>query len=234
MQKYQGLPASEGIAIGPAWIYHPLHVTIDHHHVNDPVEEWERLQTALSLARTQLQALEERARTTAGAEEAAIFGAHQLFLDDVELLSILHTSIMDQAWNAEAAVQEGFEHYARALESLEDEYFKARAADVRDVERRVLRCLKGFDAEAESQLAGGGVLIVPDFIANAGGVICAAMEYHGATRAAAFEAIAGKLRDNTAAVLQAMKAKNQLPRAAALELALARVRKAMRLRRFKA
>jgi len=91
-----------------------------------------------------------------------------------------------------------------------------------------------FTEGAESALAARGVLVIPDFIANAGGVICAAMEYHGATRAAAFEAIAGKLRDNTAAVLRAMQARQQLPRAAALELALGRVRTAMRLRRFKA
>jgi glutamate dehydrogenase (NAD(P)+) len=90
-----------------------------------------------------------------------------------------------------------------------------------------------FTEGAESALAARGVLVIPDFIANAGGVICAAMEYHGATRAAAFDAIAGKVRDNTAAVLQSMKALNLLPRAAALGLALARVRKAMRLRRFR-
>jgi glutamate dehydrogenase (NAD(P)+) len=90
-----------------------------------------------------------------------------------------------------------------------------------------------FSDGAESALAARGVLVIPDFIANAGGVICAAMEYHGATRAAAFEAIAGKLRDNTAAVLQLMKAQQRLPRAAGLELALGRVRKAMRLRRFR-
>jgi phosphoenolpyruvate-protein phosphotransferase len=162
MQKFQGLPASEGIAIGPAWIYRPSHVTIEQHHVSDPAMEWERLQTALSLARTQLLALEDRARETAGADEAAIFGAHQLFLDDEELLSILHSHIMEQSWNAEAAVQAGFEHYARALESLEEDYFKARAADVRDVERRVLRCLKGFDAAAESQLDVPSIILAED------------------------------------------------------------------------
>lgn len=89
-----------------------------------------------------------------------------------------------------------------------------------------------FTEAAESALAARGVLVIPDFIANAGGVICAAMEYHGATRGAAFEAIAAKVRENTAAVLQAVKARQQLPRAAALELALGRVRSAMRLRRF--
>ncbi len=85
---------------------------------------------------------------------------------------------------------------------------------------------------AEKMLAQRGVLVVPDFIANAGGVICAAMEYSGATQAAAFSAIEEKVRANTAAVLDAVKAKGVLPREAALALATQRVRQAMAYRRF--
>jgi glutamate dehydrogenase (NAD(P)+) len=89
-----------------------------------------------------------------------------------------------------------------------------------------------FTPGAEGALAARGVLVIPDFIANAGGVICAAMEVHGATRAAAFEAIATRLRENTEAVLAVAKRDSVLPREAALRLALGRVRKAMALRRF--
>lgn len=89
-----------------------------------------------------------------------------------------------------------------------------------------------FTAEAESLLSARGVLIVPDFIANAGGVICAAMEYAGATRAAAFDAIAEKVRANTQKVLEAAKAQRVLPRRAAEDLAAERVRSAMALRRY--
>ncbi len=162
MQKYQGLPASEGIVIGPAWVYRPSHVTIERHKVSDTTAEWERLQTALSQARTQLQALEEHTRLTSGPEDAAIFGAHQLFLEDEELLASLRTYIREQSLNAEAAVLDGFEHYAHALELLEEEYFKARAADVRDVERRVLRCLKGMDVELESELDHPAIILAED------------------------------------------------------------------------
>jgi glutamate dehydrogenase (NAD(P)+) len=85
---------------------------------------------------------------------------------------------------------------------------------------------------AERALAARGVLVVPDFIANAGGVICAAMEYGGATRAQAFDAIAEKIRANTEAVLVEAAAGKVLPRAAAVRLAERGVRKAMGLRRF--
>jgi glutamate dehydrogenase (NAD(P)+) len=89
-----------------------------------------------------------------------------------------------------------------------------------------------FTVGAERTLHDRGVLVVPDFIANAGGVICAAMEYRGATQAAAFAAIEEKTRVNTAVVLEAVMAKRILPREAALELAAGRVRQAMSYRRF--
>ena len=89
-----------------------------------------------------------------------------------------------------------------------------------------------FTEGAEKMLHGRGILVIPDFIANAGGVICAAMEYRGATQPAAFAAIEEKIRANTAAVLEATRAKRILPRQAALDLATGRVRQAMGYRRF--
>jgi glutamate dehydrogenase (NAD(P)+) len=86
--------------------------------------------------------------------------------------------------------------------------------------------------EAEKTLAAKGVVVVPDFIANAGGVICAAMEYAGATRAAAFEAIAERVRANTERVLYLSSKQSVLPRQAAEELAAGRVKQAMSCRRY--
>ncbi|MCG6970654.1 MAG: Glu/Leu/Phe/Val dehydrogenase [Gammaproteobacteria bacterium] len=86
--------------------------------------------------------------------------------------------------------------------------------------------------EAEKQLAERGVLCVPDFIANAGGVICAAMEYAGSTQKAVFEAIEEKVRRNTEIVLDTAKQQQILPRQAAVELATDRVRKAMHYRQY--
>jgi glutamate dehydrogenase (NAD(P)+) len=89
-----------------------------------------------------------------------------------------------------------------------------------------------FTHGAEKILHDKGVLCVPDFIANAGGVICAAMEYEGASQAAAFASIEEKLRRNTEQVLETVKHKKVLPRQAAMEMALGRVKKAMSFRRF--
>jgi glutamate dehydrogenase (NAD(P)+) len=89
-----------------------------------------------------------------------------------------------------------------------------------------------FTLGAEKYLHGRGVLCVPDFIANAGGVICAAMEYAGASESAAFDTIAEKLRRNTEEVLEEVAKRGMLPREAAMNLAVARVTKAMSYRRW--
>lgn len=89
-----------------------------------------------------------------------------------------------------------------------------------------------FTHGAEKVLHEKGVLCVPDFIANAGGVICAALEYAGASESAAFDTIADKLRENTGEVLDQVAKQGILPREAAMNLAAARVRKAMSYRRW--
>jgi glutamate dehydrogenase (NAD(P)+) len=86
--------------------------------------------------------------------------------------------------------------------------------------------------DAERRLAQMGVLVLPDFIANAGGVICASVEYHGGTQGAAFASIAEKIAANTREVLAKARDERLLPREAANELAQTRVRAAMDLRRW--
>ncbi|MFQ5774066.1 MAG: Glu/Leu/Phe/Val dehydrogenase [Kiloniellaceae bacterium] len=87
-------------------------------------------------------------------------------------------------------------------------------------------------ADAEAALHARGVLSLPDFIANAGGVICAAVEYHGGSETQAFETIEEKIRRNTELVLQEAKKTAQPPRRAAVALAERRVRRAMAHRRW--
>ena len=88
--------------------------------------------------------------------------------------------------------------------------------------------------EAEQALAARGVLVLPDFIANAGGVICAAIEYRGGTEAAALAFIADKIRANTEAMLDEVRRTGVFPRTAAVSLATRRVHRAMRTRRWDA
>jgi glutamate dehydrogenase/leucine dehydrogenase len=88
-----------------------------------------------------------------------------------------------------------------------------------------------FTPEAERMLHEKGTLVIPDFIANAGGVICASVEYHGGTQSQALQIIEEKIRSNTEEVLAEAKKSGTLPRQAAIEMAETRVRKAMTYRR---
>jgi glutamate dehydrogenase (NAD(P)+) len=87
-------------------------------------------------------------------------------------------------------------------------------------------------AGAEKILSERGILSVPDFIANAGGVICAASEYRGASRSETFGSIEEKIRQNTRAVLEAVREDGNLPREAAFDLAVSRLKKCMDYRRW--
>ena len=163
MRRYQGSPASSGIVYGPAWVYHPVKVgAVKIEHIKDPEAEWQRLNAASNLARNQLQALEERARVNIGEAEAAIFQAHQEFLDDVEVMGNIKAALFNQKLNAEAAVKMSFDEAAKALSELDDPYFKARAQDVKDVSDRLLRCLQGKGNEVAEALSQPSIIIADD------------------------------------------------------------------------
>lgn len=162
MQRWQGLPASDGIAIGPAWIFRPRRIQVQRRHVQDADAEWHRLETAVAQALAQLDVLAVQARSAVGEEQAAIFEAHALFLSDEELLAMLRQAIFSEHVNAEAAVEQSFEHYAALLLSLDNEYFQARAQDVRDVKRRLLRILSGCESEGAVSPSHPAVILAED------------------------------------------------------------------------
>ena len=157
-RKYTGVPASPGISMGPAFAYLKQDIIVPSHQITDTNGEVKRFDDALSIARAQITDLFSKAKTKVGDEEAAIFEAHTLFLQDPTLIDAVHELIERQFLNAEAAWMKAIEDNTAKLEALEDEYFSARAADIRDVGQRVLRILLGV---AESDL---GALSAPSII----------------------------------------------------------------------
>ena len=144
-KRYQlkGLPAAEGVAVGPAWWYERPSVEVGREQARDPTEERERLQRALAAARADLEDLIKRRKGHLPDEELAIFEAQRLMLDDPDLLARAEEGIA-QGYTAAWAWQEATAQVANALAALPDPYFQARAADVRDIAHRVLEHLLGI------------------------------------------------------------------------------------------
>jgi phosphoenolpyruvate-protein phosphotransferase len=151
MQRLKGIPASPGLASGPAFLVALCTLTVPRRQDAEPAQELARLAAALQQARSQIEALQAQAKLSTGAEEAAIFEAHALFLEDPSLLASVRKAIQQTHSNAEAAWWDGIEGYAQQLDGMSDELFRARAADVRDVGRRVLGILLG-EEESVSEL----------------------------------------------------------------------------------
>ncbi len=142
MRQYQGLPASAGIIIGPAQVYQPTRSTVSIKYVHNPEKEWLRLQAAVTLTLNELRAIEKRARVNIGEQEAAIFQAHQKFLEDAKLMDEIRHAILQQGLNAELAVKISFDKSFKALSEVENSHFKSRAQDLKDVANRLQRCLQ--------------------------------------------------------------------------------------------
>ncbi|UCF59965.1 MAG: phosphoenolpyruvate--protein phosphotransferase [Anaerolineaceae bacterium] len=159
---YQGISASPGISRGPIFVYQEQDLSVPRHQIKDSEDEIRRLEKAIAIADEQITSLQTKAETETGTEEAAIFEAHALFLQDPTLINAVHESIQGQKLNAEAAWIDAVEVNASNLEALEDEYFQARAADVRDVGRRVLRILLGVAESDLSDLTAPSIVLARD------------------------------------------------------------------------
>ena len=157
----RGIPAAPGLVQGLAvlWREETLHVPRYTH--ADSEAELERIRTARQMTREELVLLKEKIASDASAEEAAIFEAHQLILDDSALLGQIETSVAGGA-NAEAAWADGVGYFAAQLEKLGDAILRARAMDVRDVGQRVLRHLLGKAHEAGLVLQQPALIVARD------------------------------------------------------------------------
>ena len=167
MKEYHGLAASAGIAVGPALLYLPDETLDSSSKLPsgplDPERETARLEDALAEADRQLANVYEHARGEVGEETAAVFLAHQEFLADPDLLDEVKRRITVEQLPAEQAVEAAFEQFAQQLEMLDDDYYRERALDLRDVSRRVRRILAGVqDQQMLAELTEPVVVVARD------------------------------------------------------------------------
>jgi len=162
MKTVKGIPASYGIAIGPAFVYERHDPVIECRTVDDPEIELVRFDAARITAKLQLDEIYKKAKAESGDEEAEIFKAQAMMLDDPELISAVKTIVQKERTNVEPALSDTVENYAGMLESLEDEYLSARALDIRDVGSRLLRILIGVAESPAENLKVPSIVIAKD------------------------------------------------------------------------
>ncbi|MGO9262126.1 MAG: phosphoenolpyruvate--protein phosphotransferase [Bryobacteraceae bacterium] len=138
-----GIPASAGIAIGPLVKLRLAAVELTPRPIGNPDAERQRLMSAIGAAQEETRALYEWSKAQLGADEAGIFDAQSLFLEDPELIGGVARRLAEERAGAESAWQAETARLADRLGALDDPYLRARAADVTDVAARVFRRLTG-------------------------------------------------------------------------------------------
>ena len=160
----KGIPASGGIAIGKAFVYskEPVRVPSDAIAPEDVLAQQAALDAAIEKTREQLQTIKDRAGDALPEEEAAVFEAHLMFLDDPEFTGAAREKIGESLVGAAYAVKFVTDGFVAEFQAIEDEYFKERAADIADVGGRIVRNLLGA-AEADlSRIETGSVVVAHD------------------------------------------------------------------------
>ncbi len=143
----EGIAASPGIAIGPARKLKKKDVDFTERDIseNETKEEIKSLESALEKAEEQLQEIKENIEKRAGKEEAEIISAHQMILQDPELIPKIKDTIKNDLVNAEAAVARRMDEYAKIFADMDDDYMKAREEDILDVRNRIIKILTGAE-----------------------------------------------------------------------------------------
>jgi phosphoenolpyruvate-protein phosphotransferase (PTS system enzyme I) len=162
MSFLSGIAASNGIAIAKAYRLVEPDFSFDKKTVDSPETEVARFQDALNTAKGELEQIRERAEKDLGADKAAIFEAHLLVLSDPELNSPIEDKIKTEKVNAELALKETADMFVSMFESMDNEYMKERAADIRDVTKRVLAHLLGIQIPNPSMIQEEVIIVAED------------------------------------------------------------------------
>ncbi len=157
----QGISASQGIAYGPIFVYIQTDVEVSEYQV-DPgkrVDEIARFDQALVETRQQIQKIQDEVEKNLGPDEARIFDAHLLVLEDQALITETIRAFEQTGYNIETCFNKVSQRYIKAFDEIDDEYLRERAGDIRDVAQRVLSNLLGHTAQTLSKLVEKRVVV---------------------------------------------------------------------------
>lgn len=163
MKKYNGKSIFKGIAIGDILFYQKEKQQVKRQRVEDVAKEKERYQMASQKASEQLRQLYDKALQEVGEANVAVFEVHMMMLEDDDYVSSIVNMIETQEVNAEYAVAVTGDNFAEMFSQMDDEYFKARAADVKDITERLISVLN--EQDDKGTLGDDPVIVVADDLA---------------------------------------------------------------------
>ena len=143
MQCFQGKSVYKGIAMGPVVVLRKNDYQVKRTRIEDAEAEAARVDVALKASQEQLQKLYDKAVKEVGEASAAIFEVHQMMLEDEDYLEPIQNMIRTEQVNAEYAVAVTGDNFAEMFASMDDDYMKARSADIKDISERLVRNLSG-------------------------------------------------------------------------------------------
>ena len=143
MQCFQGKSVYKGIAMGPIVVLKKNDYQVKRIRIEDTEAEVKRMDEALKASQEQLQKLYDKAVREVGEASAAIFEVHQMMLEDEDYLEAIQNMIRTEQVNAEYAVAVTGDNFAEMFASMDDDYMKARSADIKDISERLVRNLSG-------------------------------------------------------------------------------------------
>lgn len=143
MQCFQGKSVYKGIAMGPVVVLRKNDYQVKRTRIEDAEAEAARVDVALKASQEQLQKLYDKAVKEVGEASAAIFEVHQMMLEDEDYLEAIQSMISTEQVNAEYAVAVTGDNFAEMFASMDDDYMKARSADIKDISERLVRNLSG-------------------------------------------------------------------------------------------
>ena len=146
----EGKSVFNGVAIGKIFVYRKADKAVSQNQVEDTAAEMARFEAAKEKAMSQLKGLYEKALKDVGEEEAMIFDVHQMLLDDLDYNESIQNIIENDKMNAEYAVFMTCEQFAAMFLSMDDDYMRGRAADVKDISGRVISILNGSQVSPEA------------------------------------------------------------------------------------
>ena len=157
MKSFTGKTVFDGVAVGKIVFYGKKEEVVKRERIDDIEAEIKRLEEALNTSVAQLEKLYEKALIEVGEANAAIFEIHQMMLQDEDYLDAIRNMIRTQNVNAEYATANTGDHFSQMFASMEDDYMRARAADVKDISERLIRVLAGIE---EKELEGNEPVII--------------------------------------------------------------------------